>query len=180
MKKCLLFFVLLISCKTKDFSENLSLLKSGEGRISIKVNEKNFYEDTNIFNGEILVFPTLIRLNLSDQSDGNVVISIEDQNLHKSHPINKKLFVDNMTMVNVLFGKISDRALNKGVGYLMGSGNVELLEFNESVLRLKFKGKGGKYENFADSTKWEPIEGEVFIKTPQIKITNIEKNEVFY
>lgn len=175
----LILFFIFLSCNSNQDSE-VQGLKDGEAKVEISVNEKDFYQKESTFSGEVMVFPTLIRINITDQFKGNVIISIDNPTLHKSHPINEKISVDNMANVSVLFGKLYNESKEKGVGYIVGDGQIEVIAMNENIMKIKINGRAGNYLTFSDSSTWQPFTGVLTFKKPKYNFTNIKKEDVYF
>jgi hypothetical protein len=181
IKTNLIFYVFFtfLSCNSNQDVE-LSGLKDGEAKVEISVKGKDFYQKESLFKGEVMVFPTLIRINISDQFNGNVIISLDNPTLHKNHPINEIITVDNMANVSVLFGKLYNESKEKGIGYIVGEGKIEVITMNENIMKIKINGKAGNYLTFSDSSTWEPFSGVLTFKKPKYSFTNIKKEDVHF
>jgi hypothetical protein len=181
IKNNFIFFIFFafFSCNSNQDLE-IAGLKDGETKAEIKVKGKDFYQKESVFKGEVMVFPTLIRINITDQFNDNIIIALNDPSLHKTHPISKSITVDNMANVSVLFGKLYKESKEKGIGYIVGEGKIEVIAMNDNIMKIKINGKAGNYLTLSDSTTWEPMAGVLTIKKPKFNFTNVKKEDVYF
>ena len=181
-----IFFLVLITfnfhCKNEviDTNKYLKDIKSAEGIINANFNGEDFYPDSSRFKGEILVTKNSLRVNVSDQNNSNVILTLNKNDLFDKKPIKEKITQDNQALNSLLIGKLIEGCTNRGVGYLMTDTKIIIKEINKESLFIEFKGKAAKFENFNDKTKWESVEGFIIFKQPNYKTNNIDTNEAFY
>ncbi len=177
----MLIFVLFNSCRLKkDYKKEFELLRPGEARISVKIDNQSFYPEESIFKGEISIFDTFFRLNVFDQFESNVVISFGGQNWYKEKPVRKEVFIDNQVAASVLIGKLQQDDHTKGIGYLMTEGEITVEALSEEKMIMHLKGKVGRYEVQREPEKWNEMEATILYKKPDMKIQATNKKDIFY
>jgi hypothetical protein len=157
----------------------LKTLKDHEAKILVKIDGENFYSDSSTFSGSVQLRSSSIRANLYDTKRSNVIFSVMANDWYKK---SKKVFqVKNgeTTSVNVLVGKITHAAQNKGLGYLFVNGECEIVSFTKDHLVVKFKGLTSEYMSISDQTKWQKIQGLIIIKKPDYQFMELSETDYF-
>ncbi|MBB6003344.1 hypothetical protein [Arcicella rosea] len=165
---------LLSSCSSS--SENtemiLSKLKDGQAKAIITIQDTLFYQSESVFTGDIEIFPTSFRLNISDQYEGNLVVSFITEKWSKDMPIVKQVFAENPIASSAMVGKIKDKKLRIGIGYLMTSGEITITQLNNEKCIINLRGTIAKYHEQQDATKWKEFKGSIIYKKPKLLIQN--------
>lgn len=162
----------LLSCGLDLDTENnkiqgvLDSLKTNQAVIRLNINNKPFYTDTTLFAGNGIIDEKGIKVSLKDQNFGNVIVSIEGENWHKSKPYKIELnngYPTGSNMGSFLVGKITDLNQNKGEGYLLSEGFFEVKYLSKDIFVVNVKGK--LKQPFGDATL-SSVEGYIIWKTP--------------
>ncbi|MHA8065928.1 hypothetical protein V7S76_04500 [Aquirufa sp. ROCK2-A2] len=157
----------------------LSSLKDHEAKILVKIDGEKFYSDSSTFSGSVQLRSSSIRANLYDAKRSNVIFSVMANDWFKK---SKKVFqVKNgeTTSVNVLVGKITHAAQNKGLGYLFVNGECEIVSFTQDQLVAKFEGLTSEYMSISDPSKWQKIQGLIIIKKPDYQLMELSETDYF-
>ncbi len=191
MKKLLLLtlvVITLVSCQKKNendvdqplIDETLKSLKKGETKILFELDGKPFYQEDHIFKGDVTLFDNLFRFSLFDQYESNVIVAISTNGWYQKKPISKQIIQNDQKTATVMIGKLIDKENNIGEGYLMTEGKIDFISLNKSKTILKITGLVGKYNAQRMPDKWQKLEGYIIQKEPNIILTNLEENQVFY
>ena len=181
-----LLFATLFSCQKKNdidqslIDETLKSLKKGETKILFELDGKPFYQEDHIFKGDVTLFDNLFRFSLFDQYESNVIVAISTNGWYQKKPISKQIIQNDQKTATVMIGKLIDKENNIGEGYLMTEGKIDFISLNKSKTILKITGLVGKYNAQRMPDKWQKLEGYIIQKEPNIILTNLEENQVFY
>lgn len=160
--------------------EVLKSLKSGEGKILIKIDGKEYYPKESIFKGELTVLEGFFRTSLFDQFESNVVIAFGGDKWYANKPIKKQVFIDNQVAASVMIGKLINKEKQLGEGFLMTEGEITVMSLSEEKFVMRFDGKLGKYDVQREPEKWNIVEGWIIIKNPKITLQGLKSEEVYF
>ncbi|MEA5405555.1 hypothetical protein VB776_21625 [Arcicella sp. DC2W] len=165
---------LLSSCSnsSEDTEMILSKLEDGHAKALITIQDTLFYQSESIFTGDIEIYPTSFRLNVTDQYEGNLVVSFITEKWTKDMPIVKQVFAENPIVSSVMIGKIKDKKLRLGIGYLMTGGEITVTDLNKEKCIISLRGTIAKYHEQQDSSKWKEFKGTIIYKKPKLLIQN--------
>ncbi|MCP9766679.1 hypothetical protein EGI22_02080 [Lacihabitans sp. LS3-19] len=168
-----------ISCSkitNENFSEELIKLEDNQAKISININQKNFYEGQETFTGSGFASnDNGVKISLKNQFFGNIIVSLEGNLNIEKMPLKltfKNGFPEGSTSGSFLIGKITDASKNAGEGYILTDGGFEIIQLDSSAIIIKVKGQLRK--PFGDSGL-STIDGNIVWKKPEV---SINKNSI--
>lgn len=191
MKKIVLLTLLqiiLFSCQKKNENDidhsliesTLKSLKTGETKVLLELDGKPFYSEDNVFKGDATLFDNMFRFSLFDQYESNIIVAISANEWYKQKPISKQIIQNDQKAATVMIGKLIDKEKNIGEGYLMTEGKIDFVYLNKSKTVLKISGLVGKYNAQRMPDKWQKLEGYIIQKEPNMVLSNLSENQVFY
>lgn len=160
--------------------EVYSSLKPGQGKVSIQLDNNAFYPAESLFSGQVDVFDTFFRLNLSDQFESNIIVSFSGDGWYKTKPIKQPVFIDNQVVASVMIGRLTDKINRRGEGFLMTDGEITIEALSDTKLVLRLTGKVGKYAFQRTPSKWNTVTGLIVIKDPKLRFRDITRKDVFF
>ena len=174
----LLFFS---ACKTPPDSDTIfASLKNGQARIIVSMDGDDFYPDSSRFKGEVTVAKNSIRLNLFDQLESNVILTLTDENLFAKRPMQRTIDVTNQNAGSVMIGRVRDKKLRTGDGFLMSAGTVTVESISEQKVVVRFSGRAGNFNTLRDQKTWKKLEGLIVYKRPIISMRSEAEKALLY
>jgi hypothetical protein len=176
MTFCLVLFFAFSSCKKqseKEIETIYASLKDGEAKAIVMIDDTPFYPKESVFKGDIEVFPTSFRLNLTDQFEGNVVIALTDEKWYANRPIIRPVLSDNPIASSVMVGKIKDKIQRTGIGYLMTNGEIKIEQLSKAISVIHLKGKIARYQDQQEPTQWNEISALIVYKKPKLVMQSL-------
>ncbi len=165
--------VCFFSCKeSENIDSTFDSLKDGQAKVLISIQDTLFYPSESIFTGDVEIYPTSFRLNITDQHEGNVVVSFITEKWTKDMPIVKQVFAENPIASSVMIGKIKDKMLRLGIGYLMTSGEITVKDLSREKCIINLRGTVAKYHEQQDSSKWKEFKCTIIYRKPKLLIQN--------
>lgn len=185
MNRSFWLFSLLIcfvsACRTEPTADELyAALKPGQARVSIQLGGTDFYAPQSLFSGQIDMFGSFLRMNLSDQLESNLIVSFSGDDWYKRKPIKRQVFIDNQVVASVMIGRLTDKVKRRGEGYLMTEGQITVESISDQKLVMRLIGKAGKYEFQRTPEKWVTLKGLIVIKNPNFRFRDITKKDVYF
>lgn len=157
-----------------------SSLKNGEARIVVRMDGDDFYPENSHFKGEVTVAENSIRLNLFDQFESNVILSLTDENLFAKRPVQRTIEVTNQNAGSVMMGRVRDKKLRTGNGFLMSEGTVTVDSLSEQRVAIRINGMTGNFNTLNDRKTWKKLEGIIVYKRPVISMRSEAEKSLLY
>ncbi|MBO0938016.1 hypothetical protein J2I47_15780 [Fibrella sp. HMF5335] len=177
----LLISPLLSACTTQpDPSTIYDSLKNGEAKFIVTMNGAAFYADDSRFKGEVTIAPTALRMNLFDQFESNVILTLSSEDLFAKRPVKRTIQVDNQVAGSVMIGRIRDRRLRTGDGFLMSAGEVTVESLSEQKIVVRLSGKVGNFNTLRDAQTWKRLDGLLVYKRPQLIMQGGAEKSLLY
>jgi hypothetical protein len=171
----------LLACRTESDADKLyASLKPGQARVSIQLDGQDFYPSQSIFGGQVDVFNSFLRLNLSDQFESNIIASFSGDDWYKQKPVKRQVFIDNQVSASVMIGRLTDKVKRRGEGYLMTDGLITVETMSDAKLVMRLTGKVGKYEYQRMPEKWNELKGLIVIRNPTYRFRDVTKKDVYF
>lgn len=184
MKSIFWLFSLLVLCTAcqmaPDANAIYASLKPHQAKVLIQFDGTDFYRPESIFTGQVDVYDTFLRLNLSDQFESNIIVSFSGENWYKQKPIKRPIFLDNQVAGSVMIGRLTDKVNRRGEGYLMTDGTISVDALSDDKVVLRLTGKVGKYAFQRIPTKWNTVQGLIVMKNPSLRLRDITRQDVFF
>ncbi|MBO0931122.1 hypothetical protein [Fibrella aquatilis] len=143
-------------------------LTNGQAKFIVTMNGTDFYPDESRFKGEVTIAPNAIRMNLFDQFESNVILTLNAENLFVEKPIKRTIQVDNQVAGSVMIGRVRDRKLRTGDGFVMTAGEVTIEALSDQKIVIRLSGKVGNFNTLRDANTWQRLEGLLVYKRPQL------------
>lgn len=180
----LLFFFSILSlcffgCQRED-GIPWEKIQPGEAALSVYLDGKPFYPESSRFTGEITAFPNQFRASFFDQFQSNVVISFSGDDWHRQKPIDRQVFHENQIAASVMIGKLIDPAQQKGEGYLMTDGKIQVKSWTPERLEMHIEGLVGLYQHQQEPDRWIPARLILRYKNPPCVWQGIDPTSVYY
>ena len=176
-----LLFLFLSACQTEPTVDELyASLRPGQARVSLQLDGNDFYAPESIFSGQVDMFGTFLRMNLSDQYESNIIASFSGDDWYKQKPIKRQVFIDNQVVASVMIGRLTDKIKRRGEGYLMTDGLISVESISDEKLVMRLTGKVGKYEFQHTPEKWNTMKGLIVIRNPKLRFRDITKKDVYF
>ena len=139
-----------------------------------------FYPDDSRFKGEVTVAKNSIRLNLFDQFESNVILSLTDESLFSKRPVQRTIDVTNQNAGSLMIGRVRDKKLRTGDGFLMSAGTVTVESLSEQKVVVRFSGMAGNFNTLRDQKTWKKLEGVLVYKRPVIAMRSEAEKALLY
>lgn len=171
----------LTGCQRRPSADDLfTQLKDGEAHFAIQLNDQPFYPDDSRFKGEVTVATDRFRLNITDQYESNVIITLDTQGLFAEKPVKRIIDIQNQTPGSVLIGRIQDKVRRTGEGYLMTEGTLTIESLSEERVVIHLKGKAGNFNTIRNPETYRPLEGLLVYRRPAINVPTDQKKTLLY
>lgn len=153
-----------------DYEKALNHLAENKGTINAVIAGENFYQlNNNTFSGEILVNENGLRVNLTDEDQSNVIMSLAlSSNLREGNVV--QIDQDNQSNNNLMLGKLKDKKLNTGIGYLLTEGQITIEHLKKDKMVILYEGTAAEFIELNNKSKWKKIKGYIVVKSPDYKI----------
>lgn len=177
----LLFSPFFTACTSPPDAETIyASLKNGEAKFIVTMNGAAFYPDDSRFKGEVTLAPNAIRMNLFDQFEGNVILTLNSENLFVKKPVKRSIQADNQVAGSVMIGRVRDRLKRTGDGFLMSAGEVTIESLSDQKIVVRLVGKVGNFNTLSDAQTWQRLEGLLIYKRPQLIMqSGVEKSLLY-
>lgn len=177
-----LFSVLFFcTCTTQpDVDTVYNSLNDGEARIIVSIDGDDFYKDDSRFKGEVTISPNTIHMNLFDQYESNVMLSLGDEALFAKKPIKRAIVVDQPSAGSVMIGRVKDKAKRTGDGFLMTEGEMTVESLSDEKIVVKLSGRTGNFNTMRDQKTWKSLEGLLVYKRPKIMMRGDATKSLLY
>ncbi|MEZ0538413.1 hypothetical protein [Fibrella arboris] len=177
----LMTLLLINACTPKpDVDAIYNSLKEGEARLLVNMDGEAFYPEDSRFNGEVTISTNTIHINLFDQHESNVILSFADQTLFAKKPVVRTIMVDNQSAGSVMIGRVRDKKLRTGDGFLMTEGDVTVESLSEEKMVIRLLGKTGNFNTMRDPKTWKSLEGLLVYKRPKIMLRGDAPKSLLY
>jgi hypothetical protein len=174
-----IYFAIGCTSGSKDKEQpDLSHLANNKALINITINDKDFYKELNVFDCKVNFSPNNFRINLLNEKNGNVIINLDKENWFKTHTnqyIKKGMTEFSETgHLELLVGKLLD---NGGAeGYFFSNGTLEFLQLSKNLIAIEINGNLIKPGEAEIKENYKPIQGFVYIKSPEIQSDGFDLN----
>lgn len=177
-----LFFAFLFSACTRkpDGKVTFDALKDGEAHIDVRMDGEAFYPVDSRFRGEVTVAPNRLRLNLTDQFESNVIITLDKQGLYDQRPIRVPITIDNQVAGSVMIGRVRDKVNRTGDGFLMTDGTLTIDSLSERRVQIRIDGRVGNFTTMHNRGTWKRLEGLLVYRKPPINVPADEAKSLLY
>jgi hypothetical protein len=176
-----LVFFSFAACSIKPNAEAWrKALKPGEAHFDVQIGSEPFYPDESRFKGEVTVAPDRLRINITDQFESNVIITLDQQGLHDKKPIQTPITITNQTAGSVMIGRIHDKAKRTGEGFLMAEGTLTIDSLSENSVVIRVTGKTGNFNTIHDPESYKALEGLLVFRKPTIRVPPDQKKALLY
>lgn len=173
--------ILSFACKPSVSQDDiLNSLKDGQARIRVTIDGQPFYPDSSVFTGTVSASDRFFKISLFDQFDSNVIVAFNGERWYSNKPFSKPLYANNQLNASVMMGRITDKANQYGVGYLMTDGLITVDHLSREKIIIHIEGKGGKYAHMAMPEKWNDITADIIYKRPPVKLESLPEASVFF
>ena len=175
---------LIMGCRTEDnmaqkASQMLKDLKENQAKVIISIDGKEFYPDSSVFSGQMLLTDQMLSLAVTDQFDGKTMLNFGGDEWYGKSPVSKEVDLKDAFNASLKLGKMVDTKNMIGEGYMMSEGKIEAVTFELDRMVFSISGKAAKYSDFGTPEKYLPLEGFIVYKMPAISWSNITEDEVF-
>jgi hypothetical protein len=173
--------VCLPACSTQPTADSIyQSLPNGKARIIVNMDDEPFYPDDSQFKGEVTVTAQTIRLNLFDQYESNVIISLDAQDLFAQRPVQRTITPDNQIAGSVMIGRVRDRKQRTGDGFLMQEGSLVVEKLADTGVVIRFSGMIANFNTLRDRRTWKHLEGLLVYRKPTINVPARERGVLLY
>ncbi len=155
-------------------------LKNGEAKFIVTMNSAAFYPDDSRFKGEVTLAPNAIRMNLFDQFESNVILTLNSEDLFTKKPVKRSIQADNQVAGSVMIGRVRDRIKRTGDGFLMSAGEVTVESLSDQKIVVRLVGKVGNFNTLRDAQTWQRLEGLLVYKRPQLIMQGGAQKSLLY
>lgn len=174
---------LLFGCKNSGDQQQaekvLNELKDNQAKVIIRIDGKEFYPDSSIFTGQLMLTEQMLSLALTDQYEGKTMLNVGGEKWFAEKPVSRQVVGNNAFNAGLKLGKLVDPQNMIGEGYMMTEGKIEAVIFEKDRIVFSINGKAGKYSDFQQPDKYLPLEGLIIFKKPALNLANITEKEVF-
>ncbi len=168
-----LSILVLLSCKKNaDFDTDFSNLKDNQIKFRLSLDNQDFYEPDAIFTGHLDARDNFLGLNCFNQYGGNFMLTLDGNFWYKKEFVEGK---GGYSFSSLMFGKVTDKAKQKGAGYLLSTGRIEPIVMTKSKIILKVYGKAKKYPNVLETDPSFDFDGVIVAKNPKFDNYSITK-----
>lgn len=169
------------ACTTKPDADTVyASLKDGEAKIIVSMDGDDFYPDDSRFKGEVTISPNTIHMNLFDQYESNVMLSLGDEALFAVKPIKRAIVVDQPSAGSVMIGRVKDKVKRTGDGFLMTEGEMTVESLSDEKIVVRLSGKTGNFNTMRDQKTWKSLEGLLVYKRPKIMMRGDSTKALLY
>ncbi|RYF73733.1 MAG: hypothetical protein EOO39_09905 [Cytophagaceae bacterium] len=177
----LLSVLFLCACSTQpDVDTVFNSLKDGEAKIIVSMDNDDFYPDDSRFNGEVTISPNTIHMNLFDQYESNVMLSLGDEALFATKPIKRAIVVDQPSAGSVMIGRVKDKVKRTGDGFLMTDGDMTVESLSDEKIVIRLSGKTGNFNTMRDQKTWKNLEALLVYKRPKTMMRGDATKSLLY
>jgi hypothetical protein len=174
--------LLFLACKAPSPEADVVFksLKNGQAQIVTRIDGDDFYPEDSRFKGEVTVAKNSIRLNLFDQYESNVILSLTDESLFAKKPVQRTIEVTNQNAGSMMIGRVRDKKLRTGDGFLMADGTVTVESLSEEKVVIKLSGMTGNFNTLNDKKTWKKLEALIVYKRPTISMRSEAEKSLLY
>lgn len=157
----------------------LRVLNDNQAKVVVHIDGKEFYPDSSLFTGQVMLTDHMLSLSLVDQSEGRTMLNFGGGKWYAERPLIKEIVLRDAFNAGLKLGKLVDKERGIGEGYMMTEGRIEAVLFEPDKMVFRITGKVGKYSDFEKPESYLPLEGYIVYKKPAISWSNITGDEVF-
>lgn len=170
-----------IACQdTPSADDFFAQLKDGEAHFAIQLDGQPFYPDNSRFKGEVTAATDRFRLNITDQYESNVIVTLDTQGLFDKKPVQRTIDIQHQTAGSVLIGRIQDKARRTGEGWLMTEGTLTIEALSDERLVIRLNGKASNFNTLQNRDSYRPLTGLLVYRRPTINVpTNLKKTLLY-
>lgn len=170
----------LTACSSDKREEQVyQSLKDNQSKFIFKLNGADFYKAESVFSGHLEIVERSFTINFFDQFDSNVMIHFSGIDWYKARPI--KIPIKLMSSYStVMIGRIKNKELKLGEGYMMYEGFVTFKVLTKEKIVIKVEGKAKKYPKVDIDSPSYDVEGFIVCKKPKVDFLDIDEKKAFY